>query len=150
LTAWPRAPQEASFREFCARPENRGMVEKTQKKEIRTAQRAHTNALAATFRERFLAAPLEAQRAMAPFLEVPLLRRVVQTLSNDERGDFGAWATNPRIIEMLQAAKEAIDSGNLNEEEATRLMVAFAKARTAHARVRCCARCTAHHVCDSA
>jgi tetratricopeptide (TPR) repeat protein len=126
-----------SFREFCARPENRGMVEKTQAKEIRTAQRAHTNALAATFRERFLAAPLEAQRAMAPFLEVPLLRRVVQTLSNDERGDFGAWATNPRIIEMLQAAKESIASGNLNEEEATRLMIAFAKARA-----RCC--CAPH------
>lgn len=132
--AEPRLPlQEASFREFCARPENRPMVEKTQQKEIAQQQRVAQNTQALRFRERFLAAPLEAQRAMAPFLEVPFLRRIVQTLTNDERGDFGAWATNPRIVEMLTAAKEAIDTGRMSEVEAERLLIAHAKARVTRA-----------------
>ncbi len=105
------------------------MVERTQRKEVRTVQRARTNAAAATFRERFLAAPPEAQRALAPYLAVPFLRRIVQTLTNDERGDFGGWATNPRILEMLAAAKEALDTGRISEAEAERLLLAHAKAR---------------------
>ena len=122
-------PQTASFREFCARPENRPLVEKTQRKEIKNAVKLRTHEAAAVFRERFLAAPPEAQAAMAPFLQVPFLRTIVQTLANDERGDFGQWATNPRIVEMLTAAKEAIEQGRMSEEEATQLLIAHAKAR---------------------
>jgi len=121
--------QEASFREFCSRPENKHLVEKTQKREIRTAQRLQNNDAAQRFRERFLAAPPEAQMAMAPFLKMPLLRRIVQTLTNDERNDFGRWATNPAVIELLTAAKDAIDSGRMSEGEAEQLLLAHAKAR---------------------
>ena len=91
--------------------------------------RATQNALAATFRERFLASPPEAQRAMAPYLQIPFLRRIVQTLSNDERGDFGQWALNPRIQAMLAQAKQALDAGHVSEAEAERLLLAHAKAR---------------------
>jgi hypothetical protein len=112
-------------------------VEKTQRREIKSITRTTQNALAATFRERFLASPPEAQRAMAPYLEVPFLRRIVQTLSNDERGDFAQWALNPRIQAMLKEAKDAIDSGRVNEAEAERLLIAHAKARgvSGHARM---------------
>ena len=125
----PSRAQEMSFREFCARPENKPLVEKTQKREIKTAQRAQNNEAAALFRERFLAASPEAQVAMAPFLKVPVLRRIVQTLTNDERGDFGQWATNPAVLELFTAAKEAIDSGRMSEVEAETLLLAHAKAR---------------------
>jgi hypothetical protein len=145
--------QEASFREFCSRPENKPLVEKTQKREIRTAQRLQNNDAAARFRERFLASSPEAQLAMAPFLKTPLLRRIVQTLTNDERNDFGHWATNPAIIEMLTAAKDAIESGRMSEVEAEQLLLAHAKARAASValrasvcarlRARSCAACAA-------
>ena len=125
----PARAQEASFREFCARPENKPLVEKTQQREIRTAQRLQSNDLAARFRERFLASSPEAQRAMAPFLKMPFLRRIVQTLTNDERNDFGHWATNPAIIELLTAAKDAIESGRMSEGEAEQLLLAHAQAR---------------------
>ena len=104
------------------------MVEKTQQREIRTAQRLQNNDLASRFRERFLASSPEAQIAMAPFLKVPVLRRIVQTLTNDERNDFGHWATNPAIIEMLTAAKDAIESGRMTEAETEHLLLAHAKA----------------------
>ena len=134
--------QEASFREFCARPENKPLVEKTQQREIRTAQRLQNNELASRFRERFLASSPEAQRAMAPFLKVPVLRRIVQTLTNDERNDFGHWATNPAIIEMLTAAKDAIESGRMTEAEAQLLLMAHAKACPRRGG-RCAARASA-------
>jgi hypothetical protein len=134
--------QEASFREFCARPENKPLVEKTQQREIRTAQRLQNNELASRFRERFLASSPEAQRAMAPFLKVPVLRRIVQTLTNDERNDFGHWATNPAIIEMLTAAKDAIESGRMTEAEAQHLLMAHAKACPRRGG-RCAARASA-------
>ena len=126
--------QEASFREFCSRPENKPLVEKTQKREIRTAQRLQNNEAAERFRQRFMDASPEAQAAMAPFLKVPLLRRIVQTLTNDERNDFGRWATNPAVIELLTAAKDAIDSGRMSEGEAEQLLLAHAKARDRHTR----------------
>ena len=139
LTRCLALPQEASFREFCARPENKPMVEKTQQREIRTAQRLQNNDLASRFRERFMAASPEAQRSMAPFLKVPVLRRIVQTLTNDERNDFGHWATNPAIVEMLSAAKEAIETGRMTEVEVEHLLLAHAKARPLRGG-RCAAR----------
>ena len=48
------------------------------------------------FRERVLAADAEAQKNVAPFLENPVLRRIIKTFTNDERGDFAKWACNPR------------------------------------------------------
>lgn len=62
-------------------------------------------------RPQVLASEYEAQKAVAPFLHTPVLRRIVQTFTNDERGDFGKWATNPRVIEMLREAQRIIDEG---------------------------------------
>ena len=99
------------------------------------------NDAAALFRERFLSLPPPAQAALAPFLPCAPLRRVVQTLFNDERGDYAAHATNPRVLAMLQEAKDAIDGGYMTEEEVSRLLVAYAKARA-------CARADdASHAC---
>lgn len=111
-------------------------MEKLQKKDIRNAQRQQSNELAARFQERFLASSPEAQMAMAPFLKLPVLRRIVQTLTNDERNDFGHWATNPAIIELLTAAKDAIESGRMSEGEAEQLLLAHAKARRCAPRAR--------------
>lgn len=75
------------------------------------------------FREKVLAADYEAQRNVAPFLENPVLRRIVKTFTNDERGDFAKWACNPRVLEMLREAKKAMDEGRLTEKEVEHIMV---------------------------
>ena len=49
-----------------------------------------------------LASDMESQRAIQPFLKYPVLRRLVQQLTNDPNTDFDAWASNPRVIELLQ------------------------------------------------
>ena len=66
----------------------------------------------------------EAQRNIAPFLSIPVLRRIVQTLSNDERGDFALWACNPRVLGMLRECKRLLDEGRVTEEEIERTMLA--------------------------
>ncbi len=104
-------------------------MEKTQRAEVRKIQLAEQQALAVRFREVVLAAEPEAQRAIAPFLQVPVLRRVVQTMANDERGDFSHWATNPLVLEYLHMAKKALEDGLITEQEAEQLMIAQAKAR---------------------
>lgn len=58
-----------------------------------------------------LESELEAQKNIAPFLENRVLRRVIQTFTNDPSGDFGKWASNPRVIEMLREAKRLMDQG---------------------------------------
>ena len=75
------------------------------------------------FRERVLAADFEAQKNVAPFLENPVLRRIIKTFTNDERGDFAKWACNPRVLEMLRRAQKAMDEGKLNEADAERVMI---------------------------
>ena len=55
-----------------------------------------------------LESELEAQKNIAPFLENRVLRRVIQTFTNDPSGDFGKWASNPRVIEMLREAKRMV------------------------------------------
>lgn len=100
---------------------------KSQRADLRAGLRLAANAAAERFRESFLALPPPLQRNLAPYLEVPFLRRVVQTLANDERGDFAQWAGNPRILEVLAATKEALHTGRLTEVEAERLLLAQAK-----------------------
>ena len=53
----------------------------------------------------------EAQKNIAPFLKYPVLRRIIQTFTNDQQGDFSKWACNPHVIEMLGEAKRLIDEG---------------------------------------
>ena len=53
-----------------------------------------------------LASEVDAQKAVAPYLEHPLLRKIVQTFTNDPRGDFAQWATNPLVISMLEQASD--------------------------------------------
>ena len=69
----------------------------------------------------------EAQQNIAPFMEHKFLRRIIQTFCNDEQGDFGKWAKNPRVIEMLQHAKDLIDNGYCEEEELEHRMVEYLK-----------------------
>ena len=56
-------------------------------------------------------AEYDAQKAIAPFLGNRVLRRIVQTFANDPSGDFGKWATNPRVVGMLREAKKLMDEG---------------------------------------
>ncbi len=65
-----------------------------------------------------------AQRNVAPFLKVPVLRRIVQTFTNDEYEDFGRWANNPLVLQMLQQAKALLDEGRMSEPEMEALLLA--------------------------
>ena len=58
-----------------------------------------------------------AQQNIAPFLKYPALRKIVQTFTNDEHEDFGKWANNPLAIQMLQQARDLIESGRVTEAE---------------------------------
>lgn len=64
-----------------------------------------------------LQASYEAQQNVAPFLDYPVLRKVIQTFTNDARGDFDIWATNGQALSMLQQAKHLLDTGALTEDE---------------------------------
>lgn len=64
-----------------------------------------------------LQASYEAQQNVAPFLDYPVLRKVIQTFTNDARGDFDIWATNKQALSMLQQAKHLLDTGALTEDE---------------------------------
>lgn len=105
-------------------------MEKTQRAEVRKVHKAEEHLRALKFRDVVLAASPEAQRAVAPFLKVPVLRRIVQTIANDPSGDFTKWATNPLVLEHLSVAKKAIDDGLITEQEAEHLILAQVKART--------------------
>ena len=96
---------------------------KQQRKEIRQMEAHAEETSARDFRERVLAADAEAQKNVAPFLENPVLRRIIKTFTNDERGDFAKWACNPRVLEMLRRAQKAMDEGKLTEAEAERVMI---------------------------
>ena len=59
----------------------------------------------------------EVQKVLAPFLKSPSLRKVIQTFVNDENGDFGKWAANPVVIQMLGQAKKLLEEGTITEQE---------------------------------
>lgn len=103
------------------------MVEKQQRKEARQALKLEERAHLENLREAVLGADFEAQRAIAPYLRTPCLRRIVQTFTNDVRGDFSAWAANPRVIEMLAAAQRMLDEGRMSEEEMEQVLLAQLK-----------------------
>ena len=56
-------------------------------------------------------AEYDAQKAIAPFLSNRVLRRIVQTFTNDPSGDFSKWATNPRVVGMLREAQKLREEG---------------------------------------
>ena len=103
------------------------MVEKTQQAEIRKVHKTREQLQAIRFREVVLSSTPEAQRAVAPFLQVPVLRRIVQTIANDPAGEFSKWATNPMILEHLSVAKKAMEDGLITEQEAEHLVLAQIK-----------------------
>ena len=45
---------------------------------------------------------LDTQKAIGPYLKNPVLRRVIQTFTNDPEGDVSRWATNPEACSLLQ------------------------------------------------
>ncbi|KAL4428099.1 hypothetical protein ABPG75_002188 [Micractinium tetrahymenae] len=114
---------EASFKEFLARPENQEVVEKQQRKEAKQAIQLQEKMRALDFRDKVLEAEYDAQKNIAPFLENRVLRRIVQTFTNDPSGDFSKWASNPRVVEMLREAKRLMDDGYLNEDEVEQFMI---------------------------
>ena len=71
-----------------------------------------------------LDAEYEAQKSIAPFMKNRVLRRIVQTFTNDPMHDFGKWANNPQIIAMLTEAKRLLDEGYMTEAEMEHAMLA--------------------------
>jgi hypothetical protein len=78
---------------------------------------------AQTFKEKVLESDYDAQKNVAPFLENRVLRKIVQTFTNDPRNDFSKWATNPQVISMMTQAKELMDSGRMTEDECEHLIL---------------------------
>ena len=99
------------FKQFCMKPENKEKVQEHQRKEVRRAERVGHRIEACGFREKVLESDYEAQQNIAPFMEHKFLRRIIQTFCNDEQGDFGKGAKNPRVIEMVQDAIDLVDNG---------------------------------------
>ncbi len=58
-------------------------------------------ALTATLRAaQVLKTDLDTQKAIGPYLKNPVLRRVIQTFTNDPEGDVSRWATNPEACSL--------------------------------------------------
>ena len=143
--------QEASFKEFLQRPENRPLVEAHQRKEVRQALRMKEKARALEFQEKVrrvsarlpgrccracrgksllfklrqvLDSDYEAQKSIAPYLSSRVLRLIIQTFTNDELGDFSKWACNPVVLEMLGQAQQLLREGRMSEEELEHALLA--------------------------
>ena len=72
----------------------------------------------------------DAQKAMLPFMEHRALRRIIQTFTNDENQDFGKWAMNPLVIQMLTQARDMLESGKLTEQDVKKALFAQLQAGT--------------------
>ena len=57
---------------------------------------------------------------IAPYMKSPALRAVIRSFTNDEEGNFGRWASNPHVLQMLKKAKWMLDEGHITEEEMMR------------------------------
>ena len=147
--------QEESFQQFLQRPENRALVEAQQRKEVLQAVKAKEKASALDFRSKVtqrssllplllqglhyaglsghysqvLTADLEAQKALVPFLKNSVLRRIIQTFTNDAQGDVSKWACNPEVIRLLTEAKRLMDEGYVTETEMEAKLVAQLEVR---------------------
>jgi len=99
------------------------MLAKQQRKEIRQMDASSEESSAREFRERVLRSTYEAQKNIAPYLEIPVLRRIIKTFTNDAREDFEKWACNPLVLEMLKKAKSALDEGRITEQDAENVMI---------------------------
>jgi len=67
-----------------------------------------------------LSSDLETKQKLAPYLKHPVLRRVIQTFTNDEDGNMGKWACNPEVQRLLSEAKRLMDEGHVAEKEMER------------------------------
>lgn len=70
-----------------------------------------------------LNADIESQKAVAPLLQNKVLRRVIQTFTNDENGDMQRWACNPEVLRLLYEAKKRMEDGTVSEDEMERLLL---------------------------
>lgn len=70
---------------------------------------------------------MEVQKRLAPYLKIPALRTIIQTFVNDENGDFGRWADNPNVIEMLDQAKKLLEDGHMTEADVERAFASYLK-----------------------
>ena len=85
----------ASFQDFCEDPENRNFIIRNEKEELRDVRKSQDRVEASRF-----------QTNMAPFIRHRVLRHIICSFTNDDKGDFETWACNPRIIDMLTQAKK--------------------------------------------
>ncbi|KAG1678040.1 hypothetical protein FOA52_000836 [Chlamydomonas sp. UWO 241] len=140
-----RAELESNFAEWCKRSENKRQVEEAQATEVKSAIKLREAQAAAAFHQKLQLCSQQAQTSFAPYLRYPVLRRVIQTFGNDSlddavqgeqsRGSGGsaasaleAWASNPRVLQLLGHAKQQLDSGALSERQLEHHLLAQLKA----------------------
>jgi hypothetical protein len=139
---------QEGFEEFLRRPENKKLLEKAQKKEMKQALRHAERLRVMELQEKVecltlslfpqwrvsaliyfgnvqvLETDYDVQKRIAPYLANPVLRRIIQTFTNDEHGDFGKWAANSMVLQMLEQTKNLIDKGHLSEKDLEHALIA--------------------------
>ena len=71
-----------------------------------------------------LEADLETQKAVAPLLQNKVLRRIIQSFTNDDSGRMDYWACNPEVLRLLHEAKRKMEEGYISEKEMESLLIA--------------------------
>ena len=71
-----------------------------------------------------LEADLDTQQAVAPLLQNKVLRRIIQSFTNDNKCKIDFWACNPEVLRLLHEAKRKMDEGFVSEEEMESLLLA--------------------------
>ncbi|KAL0049543.1 hypothetical protein WJX82_004461 [Trebouxia sp. C0006] len=108
---------EASLRGFCERPENKGIIEREQKKQAMRMLQVKQLQDARQFQHKVLQSDVEAQQNVAPFLKHRVLREIVISFTNSPNDDFEAWAKNQQAIDTLKEAQRLLDNGYISEKD---------------------------------
>ncbi|MEW5308635.1 MAG: hypothetical protein WDW38_000578 [Sanguina aurantia] len=114
---FPPSHQERSFNEFLSRPEHRPQVEEAQRVELEQLLTVQEQVKELEFEQKVMAAGPDIQRAVAPFMDHPVLRRVMHSFANGSDEGLTQWASNPRVIEMLTTARSLLRHGRMTEGE---------------------------------
>ncbi|DBA96742.1 hypothetical protein WJX77_011474 [Trebouxia sp. C0004] len=115
---------EASLREFCARPGNKSIIEREQKKQAMRVLQVKQRRDALRFQQKVLQSDVKAQQNVAPFLKHRVLREIVKSFTNSPTDDFENWAKNEQVINTLKEAQRLLDNGYISEEDMEHFLLA--------------------------
>ncbi|KAG2453687.1 hypothetical protein HYH02_001899 [Chlamydomonas schloesseri] len=116
-----------SFQEFARQPAWAPLVEQAQREELAEVLQQQDAALMEALRSKVEAADAATRAALAPFLAVPVLARLVSCLFNDPDTDVAAWASNPQVLSMLRRARRMLQRGDATEQQLEAALLTYLK-----------------------